>query len=123
MGTRSPHLHLMLWRITEEPSRLPLVPGAEPRSWEESSRTELELPEEPDVDCLAAWRWRMASFWSSSSISRRLNASGTTTITWPSQWGQRPFLPAYLSLTLKTCPFWYSTLIPILCRPPLPPTA
>ena len=26
IGTCSPHLHLMLWRMTLEPSRLPLVP-------------------------------------------------------------------------------------------------
>ena len=38
-----------------------------------------------------------------------VSASGTWTITWPSQCGQRPFLPAYLSLTLKTCPWGHST--------------
>ena len=49
-----------------------------------------------------------------------MSASGTRTITWPSQCGQRPFLPAYLSLTLKTCPLGHSTRIPMVGRPPEP---
>src|SRR5262245_61630008 len=100
----------MLCRITLEPSRLPLVPllaGAGPSFGSSNTCEPLEDCDGADAWCAPCRRW-IASRCKTSLAGLAVSASGTCTITWPSQWGQRPFLPAYLSLTLNVCPLGHS---------------
>src|SRR3954471_23051014 len=102
----------MLCRITLEPSKLPLVPlldGAGPSFGSSKTCDSLDDGCGAERWFVVACRRAIASRCKTSLAGLAVSASGTWTITWPSQCGQRPFLPAYLSLTLNVCPLGHST--------------
>ncbi len=115
IGTDWPHLHFTLWRITEELMRLPLVPAESLAT--ESSSTEEECP--TPFSAAAAARSAAAARWTAVAVSFDERISGTRTKTCPLQKGQRPFFPAYLSLTLNSCPWGHFTAIPMFGFDPL----